>query len=397
MVSLAIALLLFQVADRAQPGLTALDQGRFHDARTLLEIVVKEQTQNGPAWAGLARTYGALGLKVQAVEAAKRAEPLSARSPETQHALALYYAQSGNRSRAAELECLYAASPRADTAAAARAAMLSAEVKRWPQAIEFGRKALERGQRLDLLLPMLVSAYEATGRMDEAMEMRRRYAASAALNEEAQAGYGIALLRAARFREAAEQLERARKTFDKSTQIELALGTAYYAQRRFPEAGERFFRVIELDASIHQPYIFLARMIEQAPERAAKFVALAKAWNESGTRHAFAPYVYAKALAVTGAADDLIRPLIEEAMRRDGAQWEFPFEMGQLLERARDYAGAVSAYEKSIAAAAKRPEPHYRIARMYDRLGRTADAQRHRQIHAELIRGEQKRTGMIDP
>lgn len=386
--------LFVQLAGSIEPAMAALDAGRYAEARGMLERIVEQAPREPRAWAALARAYHGLALADRAADAARRAEPLIEASPEAQHTLALYYAQTGNRKRAAELECLYAASPRADAAAPARAAMLSAEVGHWPQAVEFGRIALDRGQRPDLIVPMLARAYEAAGRFEDAVEMRRRIVQSSPANEEAQAGYGIALLRAARFREAAEHLERARRSFDKSAQIDLALGTAYYAQRRFEDACARFLRVIELDSTVHQPYIFLARMIDQVPARAAEFLAQAKSWHESGSKHAFAPYVHAKALAATGASDGAVKPLLEEAIRRDASQWEFHYELGQLHERARDFAATARAYEKSVACQPQRPEPHYRLARVYDRLGKPDDARKQREIHAELMKKEQPAAGM---
>ena len=386
-----------QLAGAAEPGMAALEAGRLAEARTLLERAVQERPREALLWAALARTYFGLNLPGNAADAANKAEQGMAKSPEAQHALALYYAQSGNRKRAAELECLYASSARADAAAAARAAMLSAEVGHWEPAVAFGQKALAAGQRLDLIVPMLARVYETTGKFHEAAEMRRRLAETAPLEEETQAAYGIALLRAARFGEAAAHLERSRRRFEQSAQIELALGTAYYAQRRFPEASARFFRVIDLDPAVHQPYIFLARMIGQIPERAKELLGRAKAWHAGGARHAFTPYVYAKALASTGAEDAQVRPLLEEAIARDGSRWEFHFEMGQLMERARDYDGAARAYEKSVACEVQRPEPHYRLARVYDRLGRTEEARRERAVHAELIKKEQQRAEAIEP
>jgi tetratricopeptide (TPR) repeat protein len=383
-----------QTADAVQAAVRHLEGGGFAGARVLLEQAVQARPKYGLAWAALARAYLGLGMKEQAARAARHAGPLVSGDPEAEHTLALYFAQSGDRKRAAEYETRYARSARADDAAAARAAMLNAEVGQWEPAIEFGRKALEKGQRPDLLLPMLARAYETTGRMDEAIEMRRKHAAAMPYDEEAQSSLGIALLRAARFREAVEHLETARRVFARSPQMELALGTGYYSQRRFAEAGAAFLRVIALDPAVHQPYIFLARMIDQIPERAAEFQTVAKAWFESPTRHPFAPYVYAKSLATAGAGDSAIRPLIDEALRRDPKVWEFHFESGQLMEQARDFAAAAKAYEAAAACEPQRPEPHYRLARMYDRLGRAADAKRQRELHAELTKKQKPAGGM---
>ena len=96
-------------------------------------------------------------------------------------------------------------------------------------------------------------------------------------------------------------------------------------------------------------------------------------------------FAVARAMHAAGAPDSESKPLLLEAMRRDATVWEFPFELGQLLERERDFAGAAAAYEKAIALNAHVPEPHYRLARMYDRLRQPANAARERRIHEKLL------------
>jgi tetratricopeptide (TPR) repeat protein len=375
-----------------QAALAAVERGRWVEARVLLEQAVRNRPSDGRLQAGLAAAYVGLSMKAEAAAAARRAEN-SPPAPVTQHLLALYYARAGDRKRAAELESTYSRTPGADAAAGARAAMLWAEVGEWERAIEFGRPALDGGQRSDLLLPMLADAYESTGKQEDAIEMRRRLAVASPGSEEAQSGYGIALLRAGRFREAVEQLEKARRDFGKSPQIELALGSGYYAQRRFGEAGARFLRVIDLDPAIHQPYIFLARMIDQLPDRSAEILARAGAWYEA-VSHPFAPYVYAKALmAAASAEQEKIGHLLHESIARDGKVWEFHFELGQWRESRREWDEAAKAYEAAIACEQNRAEPHYRLARVYDRLGRSGDAHRQREIHAAVLAGQQVKAG----
>ena len=137
-------------------------------------------------------------------------------------------------------------------------------------------------------------------------------------------------------------------------------------------------------------------MIEQIPARVPVIRQHAKAWLEGESSSAFAPFVYARTLIATGEPDDLILPLLVEAMRRDGSVWDFAFELGQLLERQRDLAGAARAYEKAIALDPKAPEPHYRLARVWDRLREPVKATRERMIHKQLLDGpgNSPRSGM---
>ncbi|MFN0106135.1 MAG: tetratricopeptide repeat protein [Bryobacteraceae bacterium] len=362
--------------DQIANAQAALDAGRLAEARVLLESMPGD----GRAAALLARVYFGLKMPGKAAAVAGSAERMGGVVPAVQHMLALYFAQSGQRKLAAVWEGRFARSKEADGAAALRAALLFAEVSDWPEAISFGRMALANGDRADLRL-MLGRGYEATGKPDLAVEQYRALLVLLPYDEPSHAAFGQALLRMGRFNEAAAFLAEARGKFDKSPQIELAYGVALYTQRRFGEAGERFLRVIDLAPETPQPYIFLARMIDQLPERVPEIRARAEAWLRMEPTNGFAPFVVARA----GLADAEAKPLILEAMRRDATVWEFPFELGQLLERARDLAGAAAAYEKAVLLNAQVPEPHYRLARVYDRLGMAAKAARERSLHQKLL------------
>ncbi len=371
-------MLLFAV-DQLSQAEAALAAGRWAEARVLLE----RQPGSGAAAALLARVYLQLKMPERAAAAAKRAEQLAAGEPAVQHRLALYFAAAGQRALAAEWEGRFARSPQADPAAALRAAMLFSEVGQHARAIDFGSEALTRGERPELRL-LLARGYEATGKPEEAVAQYRGLLALLPYDEPTHAAFGQALLRMARFNEAAAFLAESRGKFDKSPQIELAYGVALYTLRRFPEAGAAFFRVIALAPEVPQPYIFLGRMIDQLPDRVEALREVAAVWYRNEAKNGFAPFVYARALAAAGAPDNETKPLLLEAMRRDGKVWEFPFELAQMLERQRDWAGAAREYEKAIALNPGVPEPHYRLARVYDRLAKPALAARERQIHQKL-------------
>src|SRR5436309_6527745 len=99
------------------------------------------------------------------------------------------------------------------------------------------------------------------------------------------------------FDPAVKILERGCKVFDKSAQLELALGVAYYGQRRFADAVDAFLRTIDLAPEVQQSYVFLSKMLDQAagrlPEILPRFAA-----GAAGTPHApQAIFVYPKGLA----------------------------------------------------------------------------------------------------
>ena len=358
----------------------ALDAGRWVEARVLLE----NQPLDGRTSALLARAYLGLKMPGQAATAARTAERLAPTLPLVQHALALYFAQSGQRKLAAVWEGRFARSKEADSGAALRAALLFAEVADWTQVIAFGRPSLSQ-QDLPELRLALARAYEATGQPDLVVEQYQALLRLLPDDEPTYAAYGQALLRMTRFNEAAAFLAEARTKFDRSPQLELAYGVALYTQRRFAEAGERFLRLIDFAPELPQPYIFLGRMIDQLPEHVGEIRLRAEAWLRVEARNGFAPFVVARAMHAAGAPDSEVKPLLLEAQRRDATVWEFPFELGQLLERERSFAPAAMAYERAIALSPQVPEPHYRLARVYDRLSRPAKAARERAAHQRLL------------
>ncbi len=380
--------------DLAQAA-AALEQNRPAEARPLLESATRANPRDAMAWALLARTLWTLRQPGHA-EAARRAETADPANPNVQHALALYYAQSGSRKKAAQLEAGYARSAAADPAAASRAALLSFEAGERTEAIALGEIALRREDRAEVRA-MLARAYEAAGRSDDAIAQWRQLVKLRPYSEETHGELGKSLLRLGRFTEATRFLEEARGSFDKSSQIELALGVAYYSLRRFDDAAGRFLRVIELEPGIEQPYVFLARMIDQIPARLPAFLACVTEWNQRETGNHYAPFVHAKALQASGEGPERLRPLLEEAIRRQPKFWESHFEYAQVLEQQGKLAEAGGEMKTAIALNPQQAAPHYRLARIYDRLGQPQLAARERAMHAKLLEAEKGRPGMTEP
>lgn len=185
------------------------------------------------------------------------------------------------------------------------------------------------------------------------------------------------------FDPAAKILERGCKIFDKSAQLQLALGVAYYGERRFTDATNAFLRTIDIAPDVEQPYVFLGRMLDQATGRMPDILARFKTWAAANPKNAQAQFVYAKALLASGdnaAAEKLLRDSI--ALKPD--QWESHYELGALLEKQRKFAEAAAELERSIAINSQQPDVHYHLARVYDRLGAADKAASERAIHERL-------------
>ncbi len=189
------------------------------------------------------------------------------------------------------------------------------------------------------------------------------------------------------FDPAVKILERGCKIFDKSAQLELALGVAYYGERRFADATAAFLRTIDIDPTVQQPYSFLSKMLDQATARLPDILRRFEAWAAANPKDPMAQLVYAKALlasagnpAALARAEGLLRASI--ALIAD--QWESHYELGVLLEKQRKFQEAAAELERSIAISSNQADVHYHLSRIYDRLGQPDKAAAERAIHERL-------------
>lgn len=369
-----------------------LDSGQAPAAVRLIDSALAKAPGNSLLVAMKARALLAQGQKSQALALAARAERMAPRDPQTQHNLALFHAQSGDRRKAAELESSFALSPAADRAAAARASILNFETGRLPEAIALGERAVSLDDRVEVRL-MLARAYEKSGNPDGVARHYDALLRADPYEEETYSSYGQALLRMGRFPQAVSVLEEGQKRFDKSAQIILALGVAYYGERRFSEAGGRFLRVIDIAPAVPQPYLFLSKMLNHVEARMPDAIARFEQWNRAETTSPFPPLVLGKALLLSG-DQTRAEALFRDSIRRRDDVWESHFELGQVLDAAGDLSGAAREYQRAIALSPDQPPPHYKLARVYVRQGLTAKAELERRLHSRLVEQEKRKSAL---
>jgi len=352
------------------------------------------QPENAQGWLSLAREYAKDKKPDQAIEAARKAETLGAGDPGILKSLADFYATLvPDPPKAAELGERYAEKAPQDRTAWRRLATFCLQSGLTDRAIATGTRglAVDDGPELRRILG---AAY-----------MQRRDFANAAsqmsevvkLNPyDEQAHFELARLYLVQqdFRSAARVLENARKTFDKSAQIELALGVAYYGQRKFSEAVQQFLRTMDLAPDVQQPYVFLGRIMDHATDRLPELTARFADFERRNSESYLGYLLHAKALveqlppsgfpAEAQTALDLVQKSL--ALKDDEA--ESHYLAGVLLERKREFAKAATELERSIQLNANESGAHYRLARVYDRLGRREEAEQQRALHEKLSEEE---------
>ncbi len=266
-----VVFLFFAAADFSQQfraGLVALNNDDLPRARQTLEAAAKLRPRNAEVWVALAQTYRKLKSDGLAAAAANKAEQYAESSPAAIHALAVFYMQGGNFEKAANLESRYAVT---DESAFADAAVYWIKANRPKAAIECAQRAVAHDGGAEMHA-LLAAAYDADGQFPNAAQEYDRAIELAPYDESYYFELAQDYLKRQQFDAAAQVLERGVKLFDKSAQLELALGVAYYGQRRFGDATDAFLRTLDISPEVEQPYVFLGKMLDQAGDRLPEIV-----------------------------------------------------------------------------------------------------------------------------
>jgi len=374
----------YDVALRA--GLEALQRNDFAAARRSLEKAAKIEPDQPQVWLGLAHTYWKLHDSKMAESAAVKAGQLASGNPVVLGGLSIFYSESGNYEKAAEYAAGYASSGHSDAGAYARAIQFYLQAGKPKPAIDLARTALAAEDRADVRY-LLGKAYEMDGQPADAFREMRQAIKLNPYEESYRSELARSLLEHNNAPEAIQVLEEAKTVFERSAQIELTLGVAYYSMRRFPDAVDAFLRTIAIDPDVEQPYIFLGRMLEQTggklPEVTAAFYALVAA----NPKNYLANFLYGKALAFGGNGGEA-GAWFRRSIGENEKFWESHFELGAVLEAKRDLTGAAKEFGRAAELNPKSAAVHYRLARIYDRLGKTEEAKAEHALHEKLTQEE---------
>jgi Flp pilus assembly protein TadD len=372
-----------QAVQLLRQGLLDLQANHLEEARKGLEAASQLEPGNPFVWTSLAETYWRLHNKDQAFSAAGQAAKLRGENAAVAHALAMFYSEAGQFKQAAAFEQRYAASPSADRQAFARVAALYLSAGDPAAALAAARQAISLNPS-PANSNLLGRAAVAAGNKDEGLPRLAEACRAEPDNEAFCFDYVQALLYAGDFSTASEVLDQSLKLHPSSVQLTLALGVTRYGQRRFDEAGDAFLKTLALDPTVPQPYEFLGKMLEQLNARLPEITAAYRAWHQRNPSNAEASLLLAKALSAGGVDTAEIEKLLRSSIALNDAAWESHSELGQLLVKRRQFAEAAAELNKAIQLAPDQPQPHYHLARVYDRLGEADKAKQERDIHARL-------------
>ena len=364
-------------------GLEALQNNNLPVARARLEDASRMQPNSPQVWMGLAQTYWKLNLPELARSAAAKAESAAPDSPMVLHGLAYFYSETGEPAKAAPMEARYGEKTPSDREAFARAIDLYLQARQAQPAIALAGKALAVEDRADVH-ELLGQAYELDGQTEKAaIEMRKAIKLNA-YDESYYFGLARLYLRHQNAEAAVDILQKGRKVFAQSPQLELALGVAYYGLRRFSDAADCFLLTIRMAPEVQQPYVFLGRMLDQAEDKLPQVTEAYAALVKSKPDDYLANFLYGKALSIASGEPRQTEALLRRSIALKSDFWESHYELGALLERGRDFTGAALEFQRAIQLNPNSPTPHYHLARVYERLGKKDEAAAEHAAHERL-------------
>lgn len=385
---------LAQSRDPLQAGIAAIERRDLAAAQANFEEATRRAPNDASAWLWLAVTCAERKDTDAALRAAGKAEALGMEDPTILQRLVNFY--SGpipDPVKAAGLGARYAERRPEDKTAWRRLAVFCLATGQPDRAIEAATRGMA-GDNSAELHGLLGRAYGERGQWSQAASELAEAVKLSPYDEDARFRLAQVYLLQPDFVSATRVLEDARKVFDKSPQIELALGVAYYGQRDFPKAVDQFLKTIRLAPDVLPPYVFLGRILEHTgdrlPEVAERFAEL----EARSPQNAMACLLRAKGIMARMAPGgyppeaQAALELLQRALSLKEDDAEAHYLIGTLLERKGEIGDAAAHLERSIALNPKDPAPHYRLARVYARLGRTEESGKQRELHVRLSEEE---------
>ena len=374
---------------RYRLGLILMREGKTAEAAERLESAVQLAPGSSVGWLALAQARLKVGRREPALQAAGKAASLSPSDPPVWRALALFYAEAGDFTRAAEFEERWGRASPQDAESNVRLCRSYVSARNTKSALEACSQALARRETPELyrLIGRAHRLGKDPGRAVDAYQNAIRLAPG-----EPDGYFDLAAL----FLDhrtpepAVAVLESAVAKFPKEPEFRRLLGLAHYQTGAIVSAIDQFFAVADLDPDSEIGYASLETLLGDSGPRLNEIITRLRAFRERRPASPTGHFLLAKALAIQHRPADEIQPLLLDAIRAEPRFWPAHYELGQLLEGQGKLAEAVRAL---VQAAKLNPEyapAHYSLARLYGQLDDRARAVEHRKIHHELLRRQKE-------
>ena len=266
--------------------------------------------------------------------------------------------------------------------------------QRAEEAVSYLRRAAE-------IRPHDAEAHHVLGdvaeRLNDPLEAVRQYQQAAELNpsEPFMFDWGSELLLHHAPEPAAQVFTKGHNLYAASARMLIGLGAAWFAEGASDQAVQRFCEASDLNPDNPTPYLFLGKMLRTENRPSREEIEKLRRFATLQPQDADANYYYAVALwkSRKDPEDAVIaeaKSLLLNAIRLNPQFSEAHLQLGILHAEDRDYANAISEYQKVIQIDPKSEEAHFRLAQTYRQIGDVEKSKEELRIHQELAQESAK-------
>ncbi|MGB8323020.1 MAG: tetratricopeptide repeat protein, partial [Candidatus Acidiferrum sp.] len=217
---------------------------------------------------------------------------------------------------------------------------------------------------------------ESEGRSLEAVREYQR-AAEMEPSESNLFAWGAELLLHRAFDPASEVFTKAHQLFPGSARVLVGLGVTSYARGRTQESAQQLAAACDLNPADPMPYLFLGKLQAAEKTEPEGWTERLKRFTEVAPQNAMAYYYYAVALTKEASGTEngkAIEASLLKALAIDSHLGEAYLQQGILYAKQKDFAKAISAYQKAIEFTTLPDEAHFRLAEAYRLTGERTKA-----------------------
>jgi tetratricopeptide (TPR) repeat protein len=184
--------------------------------------------------------------------------------------------------------------------------------------------------------------------------------------------------------------EKAAERYPNSPRIAIGLGIAYYSRGNYDDAVKSLLHAADLSPADPRVYPFLSRAYDSSPSQAEEVIARFHRFAEQQPNNGRAQYYYAMSLWKGKRTQDSnldlaqIDALLKKASALDQSLAEAHLQLGNLLSDQHKYSEAIPEYQRALEINSDLADAHYRLGQAYVHVGEKDKAQEQLQAYQKL-------------
>jgi tetratricopeptide (TPR) repeat protein len=189
---------------------------------------------------------------------------------------------------------------------------------------------------------------------------------------------------------AIQVFQSAAERYPNSPRLAIGLGIAYYSRGNYDDAVKSLLKAADLSPADPRVYPFLSRAYDSSPSQADEVIARFRRFAEQQPHNGRARYYYAMSLWKGKRAQDSnldltqIAALLKKSIALDPSLAEAHLQLGNLYSDQQKYADSIPEYERALGLNSDLADAHYRLGQAYVHTGEKDRAQEQFQVYQKL-------------